>query len=214
MSGKDRTRFHRIYRATLAAYVGAFCGLLLAEVTTRGHVAVFSVLLFVFATMAIGLETCVVRRRRGSGAVANRPHPDYISIAAMEREIYGETFRHDGTPQDGRGPIASTLPPKDRDPSVRLMCRLGHETRVRGTMPPRACPTCDEQRERRTRPAGDRPARMTSVRARSESFWAHIDEARRLTEQIKAANGVPPAAIGDETADDERLSNLRWERPS
>ena len=33
MSGKDRTRFHRIYRATLAAYVGAFCGLLLAEVT-------------------------------------------------------------------------------------------------------------------------------------------------------------------------------------
>jgi len=99
--------------------------------------------------LAIGLETCVVRRRRGSDAVANRPRPDYISIAAMERDIYGETFRHDGAPQDGRGPIASTLLPKDREPSVRLQCRLGHETRVRGSMPPQACPQCDEQRQER-----------------------------------------------------------------
>jgi len=210
MSGKDRTKFTRAARIAMIPFVLLNVGIVAAVAATAGTVAFLNVIAAVFLVLVMCFQTVIIRRIE----YQNRPHPDYISIAAMEREIYGESFRHDGTPQDGRGPIASALLPKDRDPSVRLMCRLGHETRVRGTMPPRACPTCDEQRERRTRPAGDRPARMTSVRARSESFWAHIDEARRLTEQIKAANGVPPAAIGDETADDERLSNLRWERPS
>lgn len=30
---------------------------------------------------------------------ADRPCPDYSAIAAMEREVYGETFKHDGAPQ-------------------------------------------------------------------------------------------------------------------
>jgi len=31
--------------------------------------------------------------------VASRPRPDYALIAAMEREVYGEAFRHDGAPE-------------------------------------------------------------------------------------------------------------------
>jgi len=156
MSGKDRARVHRSYRATLAAYAGAFCGLLLAEVTTRGHAAVFSVLLFV---LAIGLQTYVIRRSRRIEAAANRTHPDYIAIAAMEREVYGETFRHEGS-------IASMFLPPELNPLVTP------------EVPPGLVETIIEtRRERHTRPGSDR----------DESFWLHIDEARRLTGQIRTA---------------------------
>ena len=30
--------------------------------------------------------------------VPERPRPDYSAIAAMEREVYGEMFRHEGAP--------------------------------------------------------------------------------------------------------------------
>lgn len=32
----------------------------------------------------------------------NRPRPDYARIARLEREIFGEAFRHDGAPDDGK----------------------------------------------------------------------------------------------------------------
>lgn len=41
---------------------------------------------------AMTYQTKVIRRVER----ANRPRPDYSAIAAMEREIYGETFEHDG----------------------------------------------------------------------------------------------------------------------
>ena len=37
-------------------------------------------------------------RDRGDRRTLDRPRPDYSLIAAMEREIYGETFKHDGAP--------------------------------------------------------------------------------------------------------------------
>lgn len=43
-------------------------------------------------TLALFLETKAIRRIEH----ANRPRPDYSAIARMEREVYGETFQHDG----------------------------------------------------------------------------------------------------------------------
>jgi len=198
MSGKDRTKFTRAARIAMIPFVLLNVGIVAAVAATAGTVAFLNVIAAVFLVLVMCFQTVIIRRIE----YQNRPHPDYISIAAMEREIYGESFRHDGTPQDGRGPIASALLPKDRDPSVRLMCRLGHETRVRGTMPPRTCPVCDEQRRECRTPAAPGPARpgtSTAVYtaggvvapgggAGGDSFWQHIEEARRLTEQIDAAN--------------------------
>lgn len=171
MSGKDRTRGQRIYRATLAVYAGTFVALLLAEVTTRGHAAVFSVLLFVFATMAIGLETYVIRRQREMVAAANRPRPDYIAIARMEREVYGETFDHDGAPSAGSGPVASMLLPPELHPLVTPKVQPG----AFGTL----------AYLRRAARDSDRSARDSQFR--SERFWRNMEEARRLIRQLEAA---------------------------
>jgi hypothetical protein len=46
---------------------------------------------------AMTYQTKVIRRVER----ASRPRPDYSLIAAMEREIYGETFGHDGAPEPG-----------------------------------------------------------------------------------------------------------------
>lgn len=40
----------------------------------------------------------VTSQRRAQVIEASRPRPDYALIARMEREVYGEAFRHDGAP--------------------------------------------------------------------------------------------------------------------
>jgi hypothetical protein len=52
----------------------------------------FACVLGLTATMAWQTKT-IHRVER-----ANRPRPDYGAIAAMEREVYGETFEHEGAP--------------------------------------------------------------------------------------------------------------------
>lgn len=46
--------------------------------------------------LALAAQTRVIRRVEH----ANRPRPDYSAIAAMEREVYGRTFEHDGLPRE------------------------------------------------------------------------------------------------------------------
>ena len=42
------------------------------------------------------VATVVAGDRRARHVEASRPRPDYRQIAAMEREVYGEVFHHDG----------------------------------------------------------------------------------------------------------------------
>ena len=46
----------------------------------------------------------------------DRPRPDYSAIAAMEREVYGETFKHDGAPRrsEAAPPTMPATPPPPR----------------------------------------------------------------------------------------------------
>ena len=51
------------------------------------------------------MTAAVVAQRLGMRRVygVDRPRPDYSAIAAMEREVYGEEFKHEGAPsQRGR----------------------------------------------------------------------------------------------------------------
>jgi hypothetical protein len=52
-------------------------------------------------TLAVVNAGCFLfhTRRAARQKIANRPRPDYALIAEMEREIYGETFTHDGAPR-------------------------------------------------------------------------------------------------------------------
>ena len=48
-------------------------------------------------------QTSVIHRKDRQRLADLQPHPDYSLIAAMEREIYGETFEHEGAPKAGSG---------------------------------------------------------------------------------------------------------------
>ena len=48
--------------------------------------------------VAVCVQTRTIRRRE----YLDRPRPDYAAIARMEREIYGETFKHEGAGQPAR----------------------------------------------------------------------------------------------------------------
>lgn len=59
----------------------------------------------------------------------NKPRPDYSLIGAMEREVYGETFEHDGAPE--KDPIAELKAQMD-DLAERATNRLsGREKQLR-----------------------------------------------------------------------------------
>ena len=73
----------------------------LAGLAAIGCVAFAVGLLGCFAYVVGGDIRASMRQRR-----ARPPRPDYTLIAAMEREVYGETFGHDGAP--------GAVPPKPR----------------------------------------------------------------------------------------------------
>lgn len=95
----------------------------LAFEALRGNwfLAAISAVCVVALAVAIWVQTKAIRRRE----YLDRPRPDYALIARMEREVYGEAFRHEGS-------IASVF--------LRP--------------PPRTCPECDDQRVTPTQIAG------------------------------------------------------------
>ena len=78
-------------------------GLLLPEY--RGS-ALLAAIFIVFWTGLICMQTALIHRRER----LERPRPDYSAIAAMEREVYGETFEHDGGPETAP-PVAALFKP-------------------------------------------------------------------------------------------------------
>jgi len=75
-------------------------------VLTRGDLyglSCFAGVVGLILTMA--WQTRLIRRMDRQRLIQLRPRPDYSAIAAMERDIYGEAFRHEGS-------IASMFLPK------------------------------------------------------------------------------------------------------
>ncbi|HEX3960913.1 MAG TPA: hypothetical protein VHZ03_30560 [Trebonia sp.] len=94
---------------------GAASGNLIGTVAPAGGAAC--------CILTISLATKTIRRR----AEQLRPRPDYAHIARMERDIFGETFEHDGAPQVSR--------------PQRQTCGNGHPQAVTG-----ACWVCGNRR--------------------------------------------------------------------
>lgn len=63
----------------------------------EGHATsgVFAAVMVVYWSLLFCVQTKLVHLREA----INRPRPDYASIAAMERDVYGETFEHEGAPR-------------------------------------------------------------------------------------------------------------------
>ena len=77
--------------------LAATCFLVGAALEFASHHLIAAVIMLVSVVLNGGLfvlNTKTAARRR----MAARPRPDYALIASMEREVYGETFRHDGSP--------------------------------------------------------------------------------------------------------------------
>ena len=69
--------------------------LVLDLIAGRLILALVAVILIGGLAVAIRTQTRTIRRREE----LDRPRPDYSLIAAMEREVFGETFKHDGAPE-------------------------------------------------------------------------------------------------------------------
>jgi hypothetical protein len=61
------------------------------------YAAALPAFLIVVWLVLICVQTRLIQRREW----LDRPRPDYSAIAAMERDIYGETFAHEGAPKSG-----------------------------------------------------------------------------------------------------------------
>lgn len=80
---------------------------------TAGHVIGATISLALLPAVALTL-VWQVRYIHRADARRLRPRPDYSLIASMERELYGETFEHEGAPEQGwqeAGAFAISAPP-------------------------------------------------------------------------------------------------------
>jgi hypothetical protein len=96
-----RARYGQV--AALTANVGT----LAFNLVVSPWVALVPLACIIALALAIWMTTRTIRRRE----YLDRPRPDYAAIAAMEREVYGETFRHEGS-------IASMFLPPELHPLV------------------------------------------------------------------------------------------------
>lgn len=87
-------RFLRAWRIYVVAALVFNAGMLVVDAVTGNPIVVLPIICVTFLVGALVLMTRVIRRR----AEQLRPRPDYAAIARMERDVYGETFGHDGAP--------------------------------------------------------------------------------------------------------------------
>lgn len=115
----------RVFRVILLVYAAALVTL---EMLAHGYVPVFTLVVIAFMLSVVGLHTYVIRRQRRIDAIKNRPRPDYASIAAMEREIYGETFGHEGAPKA----VRTVSGPHGLPGTTQACWHCGDRARIRG----------------------------------------------------------------------------------
>lgn len=93
----SRVRSARLWRIIAAACLVLDLLAFAYNVSRGNDLLFFNALAAAISVIAIRVNTRVIRRQR----VLDRPRPDYSAIARMERELYGETFKHDGAPATG-----------------------------------------------------------------------------------------------------------------
>lgn len=102
------------------------------------------------AALAVGIRW--ITGKIGYLDALDRPRPDYSAIAAMERDIYGETFGHDGAPD-----IAARARPAGRTECRR--CGYRYRPGDFGT-----CRECSRQRHERQRREADCDEHRSNLR--------------------------------------------------
>jgi len=74
-----------------------------ADAITRGFTPMLA-LSTVLCVVALVAQTHAIRRMDRQRLTQLRPRPDYAAIAAMERDVYGRAFEHDGGPAHATAP--------------------------------------------------------------------------------------------------------------
>ena len=178
---RDRTRIQlrsaRRWRLVDLAIAAIAAAVIAADVLT-GHIWMAAVPSATFALMA---GTALWQTSRIAGFRAQLQRPDYAHIASMEREVYGETFTHDGAPEAQR-------PPKPH-PEKDCLCSKCHATRVhedRRAADPMSALAWDGERVV-TEPAPVQPAPPLP------RFWLDPVPARRRLAACAAGKPAPTA---------------------
>lgn len=109
-------RFLRAWRIYVVAALVFNAGMLVVDAVTGNPIVVLPIICVTFLAGALVLMTRVIGRR----AEQLRPRPDYAAIARMERDVYGETFEHDGAPARTVGvPLTGYSPQRSSYRSMR-----------------------------------------------------------------------------------------------
>jgi hypothetical protein len=92
----------RVFNVVAALYCTA-----LAVIDLLGGRMVLAAILLVLVVASVAsfaVSTKGAARSRARAVEQSRPRPDYRLIAALERDIYGEAFHHDGAPSIASAP--------------------------------------------------------------------------------------------------------------
>lgn len=115
-------KFLRAWRVFLYAVLLINVGSLVLDALVGTWFAILPAIMIVGLVAVTRLHAKTIARRE----YLDRPRPDYSLIAAMEQEVYGETFEHEGTP-------ASAVPSR---PPAAQRCSYGHLRDSDGTCEP------------------------------------------------------------------------------
>jgi hypothetical protein len=96
-NGTGLLRAARTFMAVIV--LGDFC-LAGLEAFSRHHFVTAAAMVVFCAALGAGAMTAEIRKCEAAAqsAVSPHPKPDWPAIRRMEREVYGETFKHDGAP--------------------------------------------------------------------------------------------------------------------
>lgn len=154
----------------------------------RATSGVFAAVMVVYWSLLFCVQTKLVHLREA----INRPRPDYASIATMERELYGETFEHEGAPQT-----------RGIDPDVAELYAMMDDLAERATA----------RRRQSKVPFEDDRRAMQALAAHSKTRpvrYAACPEGHPNQLWVEGRGQICPKCDRKR----EHRSNLRWERPS
>lgn len=182
MNGDERQSWARRYCASMARALGciAACTAIIAAVFgTLAPLAGAAAAALVIVTLTVICNRAITRQWHGSAAlmlggyrrvyaegplrrITRRPLSNASAIAAMEREIYGETFGHAGGEEQQQARVRAIARREGLDAgafetlirefrakgeaSVRVTCEQGHGDQIWAEGRGQMCPQCDEYR--------------------------------------------------------------------
>jgi hypothetical protein len=203
--------FFRWFRRVLALCVIVNVVFLLLDAIDGGLAAAFgNIIAIALCTVAIVAQTATIRRMDRERLASLQPHPDYSSIAAMEQEIYGETFEHEGAPkaagtgkQSGLGYAGATMPQTMEE----LEELVNDDARMAAILQAGRFPdftrAYDEIVRRRIATTGKaaKPGHSSSTYGGIVGYWTEAAGLFEFSEAIRSTYSTPPNAIDDHRCD-------------